>query len=295
MENELKTAQKWQIFSNFTLKIIALISMTLDHIGLAISMYDTNNVLVTPFRIIGRLALPLFAFMIFEGMIHTKSKSKYILRLGVMAILIAISLVLLKYLPLGMSSIADAGNIFIDLLLGACMLYFLFQKNKYIKLLAILPVLYSIGSAAVINYEITNSMTIHWFPFFLRGQYNYYSVGLILLFYLSYIFSKIYVRWYAKSIDLNENIFIGTYLEHTAYTSICAILSFTFTFIFVMIENSFATIAVNCQMYAIISSAFILLYNGKRGYNSKWFQYGCYIYYPLHILIIGLVLYLITL
>jgi len=33
----------------------------------------------------------------------------------------------------------------------------------------------------------------------------------------------------------------------------------------------------------MISGALILLYNGRRGYNAKWFQYGSYLYYPLHI------------
>ena len=50
------------------------------------------------------------------------------------------------------------------------------------------------------------------------------------------------------------------------------------------VENVYWTVEV--QLIAMASGAFILLYNGKRGYNKKWFQYGSYIYYPLHLVII---------
>lgn len=55
------------------LKIIALISMTIDHIGAYI--YPNLDVL----RIIGRLAFPLFSFMIAEGCYYTKNRTKYFL------------------------------------------------------------------------------------------------------------------------------------------------------------------------------------------------------------------------
>ena len=47
------------------------------------------------------------------------------------------------------------------------------------------------------------------------------------------------------------------------------------------------------QLFAILAGVFILLYSGLRGYNKKWFQYGSYIYYLLHMLIIGVIFYLI--
>ena len=49
----------------------------------------------------------------------------------------------------------------------------------------------------------------------------------------------------------------------------------------------------NLQLFAIVSGAFILLYNGYRGYNKKWFQYGSYLYYPLHMAILYLIFSLI--
>ena len=53
------------------LKIIALIAMTIDHIGLQFLPH------VTILRIIGRLAFPIFAYMIAEGCLHTRNRRRY--------------------------------------------------------------------------------------------------------------------------------------------------------------------------------------------------------------------------
>ena len=59
--------------TGFILKFIAMCSMVLDHIKYAVPA--TNNFITQYF---GRLAFPIFAFLISEGMIHTKSRKKYI-------------------------------------------------------------------------------------------------------------------------------------------------------------------------------------------------------------------------
>ena len=68
--NSLKSG----LTNNF-IKIIAIISMTIDHIGLII-MDD-----YTPFRIIGRLAFPIFAYFISEGCFFTRNIKKYFMQL----------------------------------------------------------------------------------------------------------------------------------------------------------------------------------------------------------------------
>ena len=83
------------LLSNFWLKLIALLTMTIDHIGYLLP-YSTTALV---FRYIGRLALPLFCFMIAEGAIHTKSFKKYALRLGIMASLISIAIIFTEYVP----------------------------------------------------------------------------------------------------------------------------------------------------------------------------------------------------
>ena len=67
--------------SGNTLKLLALITMTFDHVGLELM----GNFI--PFRIIGRLAFPLFAYMIAEGCQYTHNKKKYFLGVFLLGLL----------------------------------------------------------------------------------------------------------------------------------------------------------------------------------------------------------------
>lgn len=57
------------------LKIIAMIAMTCDHVGVQIFPH------LLWLRIIGRLAMPVYAYMIAEGCRHTRDRKKYLMRL----------------------------------------------------------------------------------------------------------------------------------------------------------------------------------------------------------------------
>ena len=61
--------------NSFWLRLIALVTMTIDHIGVMLSY---NDFIVL--RIIGRIALPLFIFMTVEGALKTSNSKKYIFR-----------------------------------------------------------------------------------------------------------------------------------------------------------------------------------------------------------------------
>ena len=73
---------KTKNFSGLTgnqLKLIALIAMTCDHVGLQLF----PDVLIL--RILGRLAMPIFAYMIAEGCRYTRSRKRYLLRMALLA------------------------------------------------------------------------------------------------------------------------------------------------------------------------------------------------------------------
>ncbi|MBR2551159.1 MAG: hypothetical protein IKE92_14375 [Clostridiales bacterium] len=71
---------KLRVLDGTVLKIIAMVSMVFDHVG---DMFFPD--VLWP-RMIGRLAMPLFAFCITEGYIHTSDKKKYLIRMGVFAL-----------------------------------------------------------------------------------------------------------------------------------------------------------------------------------------------------------------
>lgn len=76
-----KKTYKFQILDQTWLKLIAMISMVFDHVG---DMFFPE--VLWP-RMIGRLAMPLFAFCISEGYIHTRDRNKYMIRLGIFALI----------------------------------------------------------------------------------------------------------------------------------------------------------------------------------------------------------------
>lgn len=63
------------------LKLIAMVTMTIDHIGMI--LFPQN----LWFRVIGRLAFPIYAFLIAEGCHHTRSIPKYLRSVALMALL----------------------------------------------------------------------------------------------------------------------------------------------------------------------------------------------------------------
>ena len=65
--------QNYGFLSGNALKIIALVTMTLDHIGYILLPE------IVWLRIIGRIAFPVFAYLIAEGCKYTKNKLKYFL------------------------------------------------------------------------------------------------------------------------------------------------------------------------------------------------------------------------
>ncbi|MBO4838354.1 MAG: hypothetical protein J5493_03170 [Lachnospiraceae bacterium] len=75
--------------NNFQLKVIAVVSMLIDHTADAIPWFRAASVrpLYLLMRCVGRLAFPLFAFLIAEGAVKTRNIWKYALRLAVFAVI----------------------------------------------------------------------------------------------------------------------------------------------------------------------------------------------------------------
>lgn len=113
------------------LKVIAVLCMTIDHA--AAILWPVIDVMLIPFSIggkaitlywimrkMGRLAFPIFCFLISEGYVHTKNKVRYGLRLLIFAIISEIPFNLLY----GNTFFDPNGqNVFFTLFLGLLLIH----------------------------------------------------------------------------------------------------------------------------------------------------------------------------
>ena len=275
------------VLSSFWLKIIALLTMTIDHIGFLMP----ENTVSLVFRYIGRLALPLFCFMIAEGAIHTKNFNRYALRLGIMASAISITIIVDDIFKITNGSLRAQGNIFIDLLLGAVAIFLLRQKKWYIKLIAIVPICLSVASFIASSIEWCGCYgNVLWYPYFLRTQYGWFAVILIVLFYVAHYATKLFLKYHGNISGVDPQVFEGSNLERNVLNIFSCLMIVIASLLFYvngrLMPPENMSWMLDIQLFAMVSGAFILLYNGKRGYNKKWFQYGSYLYYPIHLIIL---------
>lgn len=69
--------RRCQVVDSLWLKLIALVTMTIDHTAAALP-YGSWYL---PMRCIGRIAFPIYCFLLLEGFFHTGDRRKYLLRL----------------------------------------------------------------------------------------------------------------------------------------------------------------------------------------------------------------------
>ena len=292
--------------SNFVLKLIALISMTFDHVGfMLMEIFKVENLqtLAYIFRAIGRISMPIFIFALIEGLMHTKNIKKYLLRLGSEAFLIYIAITLIQVLSNNTVKIMFSGNIFITLFVFA-LFYYLCFCTKY-KFLAVLPVLYIILNLTTKLLFIERYFTIHEVKGFIyfNGLFLQYDFLASFLFFGTLVGYKIYDNLINKRLSANENTIVE-YKKTTDYqrsknSIVCILIAFltlvcyVITYLPVYKNGLDKLVDGALQSFMFISILVLFFYNGRKGYSNKVVQYGFYLYYPLHIVIIYLIFYLI--
>lgn len=172
------------------IKWIAMILMTLDHIGFYFfntTGFSTDfNLTYFILRALGRIAFPLFAFFIAEGFTHTRNKYKYLLRLLIYAVVIE-SILVFVYFYTGYNYMIES-NPFWPLVFGLLALIVLQKKKWWIyPILAVIIVL----------------------PQILNFSYGISGVLFVLLFYY---FKDIRVRTLGM-IFINLLVFLIGYLQ----------------------------------------------------------------------------------
>lgn len=120
------------------LKLIACLSMLLDHIGASILP-------LMGLRVIGRLAFPIYCFLLAEGMAHTRSMKKYALRLAVMAVVSELPFDLLLFGGINLRH----QNVMVTLLLGCLMVLWMGKIPRN----PLIPVIFCALAAEVLGTD----------------------------------------------------------------------------------------------------------------------------------------------
>lgn len=252
--------KKYQLLTGNMIKIIAVISMFIDHFHKIIiiplypklwaspiitSIFSESQIVwinkLTKYTLygLGRLAFPLFCFLLTEGFYYTKNRKHYI---GLMALFALISeipfdLALYGRITRILGQYAHQ-NVFFTLFLGLLALWCIEKlKSKsdkiYLKLLHIIP-------QAICVYFISMAAS------FFNTDYRFRGILFIVTFYL------------------------------TRKNRILQVLSF-------LLVYSLAYKALP-SIFIILSCVPVLLYNGERGKSNL--KYFFYIFYPAHFCIL---------
>lgn len=207
------------------LKWIACLSMLIDHLG-AVCFSG-----IIGFRIIGRLAFPIYCFLLVEGAVHTHDMKKYILRMGLFALISEIPFDLAFY---HQWIYTGHQNVFFTLGLGLLAIWFL---EHPIDNLDIPDALYRLLVVIVAGLIAE----------FLNTDYGFTGVMIICIFY------------YLRERSLEKYLIVAILLAAMG----------------------------GVEVYAVLALIPMLLYNGERGRQTKMMQYGFYIFYPAHLLLLA--------
>ena len=245
MERKITTDQEKQntgirILSSNALKVIACICMLIDNVGLVL-MYNKWYM-----RAVGRLAFPIFAFLIVQGAAHTSNIRKYILRLAVFA--------LISEIPFDLA-IHDR-------------LWYLGAQNIFFTLTAGLFVIYCMESRGPLGrWRGEIALATALLADILRFVYGMAGVGVIVGFYWCDKDSRAELPTGAASAVKLSYFSLRQNIEVVIISALTYILCLGMR-----------------QLYALLAFIPINMYNGERGrWNLK---YVFYMFYPAHLLII---------
>lgn len=233
------------------LKMIAIIAMTIDHIAWLVFPDYPHEVLPVILHTIGRLTCPIMCYFIAEGYHYTKNIRKYTCRLFVFAVI---------------SHFA-----------------YIFASADFVDWKSFIPFYYG---------NILNQTSVIW-PL---------AWGLVMLRIVNS--EKIPKQW-VKTVLILLICLVTFPSDWSCIASLC-ILAFgtnrgklrtqsMWLIIYVAIYAAVYCFAIDwvyglVQMGVVLAIPFIKLYNGERGKSpriNKFMKWFFYIYYPLHLAILG--------
>lgn len=253
---------KYGITSN-VLKIIAVLFMILDHIAEYLYPYIYPNVYYI-FRSIGRMAMPLFVYLLIQGFFYTKNLKRYILRIFILAIVTQFIIFSLGYVNKT------------------------FYTNYTISVNQYLNVIFSYGFSLMLLSVIDRRKMFSN----LNNSLNL-LLDLIVLIFVVFIYLNLNIEFKMQvpvlfiEIYLIEKAFIDSQnkllLKSSNKLNVKNKLIYILLILISIFTSSFFVDYEIGNKYIILLSIIpIFLYNGNRGKNSKTIQFTFYYFYPIH-------------
>ena len=236
------------------LKYLAALFMLVDHIGVVFPTILSDMGLpawtdLLP-RLIGRLAFPIFAYFVAEGCRRTRFFSRYLIRLGLFA--------LISQVPFTLATGTWGGNVILTFFLAAGAIWGFERAIRGGRgaAAASLPLLAACVLALVLNCDYGFPAVLLVFSLYLQGEDRKrllaclgIGIALIYLIYQPFV-GLLSLPWLSSSLILS-------YLASS------------------MLAQAL------CWLCASVSLLFLAGYRGQLGIQSKWFFY---VFYPAHLL-----------
>lgn len=238
-----------------TLKLIAIIAMLIDHISAVFLPQDWPVAIAM--RFIGRITGPTMFYFVAEGYRHTRNANRYTLRLAVFA---AIS-----YIP------------FIYCFHGA-----LPNESNFLRFNVIYTIL--IGLLCIrVRHEVENPLVK--------------TVLIVCLFVLSVPGDWFYL---APLMMLTFDYFYGDFKKQAAgyllvILGASSLLAYALNpfmqYVYIGEWNVTAWEGMISELGLFLPIILLRFYNGQKGGGGNAMKWGFYVFYPLHLLILGVVFY----
>ena len=243
--------EKYRCINGSVLKWIGIFTMFIDHVGAVLVwkiLFLTQNPawkdIYWIFRYIGRIAFPIFCFLLVEGFVHTSNRKKY---LGRMCLFALISEIPFNLAIDGKWFSFEENSVMLTFVLGLLLLSILHWllepiKGKGVNPISFLRALLALAAIGIMM-KLANLLNV-----------DYGEVGIlsIVLFYL-YRDKRFWAALFGCGALLLSNI-MELQLNYVELPALLAILP-------------------------------ILFYDGTRGRQNKYFFY---VFYPAHLLLLGL-------
>lgn len=254
--------------NSFQLKCLGLLFMTVDHIGL----YICRSVNISPLRVIGRIAAPLFLYVTINSISHTRNKLKYALRLYIAHIIICLMTLLLTTIGNNQFGNYNQFSILPTFIYTVVLTYIVEKITKSQKKLTTNNILLILSAFAII---IIPTAIMFLFSRY-ETLYQIFFPSILIVPY-SPLFILMGICWYFNKDKAKQGFIL------ILFSCLSIVGALLFARLSAWIYMDFFN---NTQFGMILFLPFIYLYNGKRGKSMKYFFY---VYYPVHIYILMLI------